>query len=402
MNRQIDDNSEQNAMDFALPFDKDKDGEAKGNHASAFDDMEDYVFLTPAKKRKNSHGRHSRKKNKRLRGWRKALVIILTVLVVLMAGGVTSFVVLTNIGRGQMLDDNVNASINVPDNIDSDQNGKYIYYKGKKYQINENITSILFMGIDKESLNENDAEYGTNGDADVLALMTFDTLNGKTNLISVSRDIMTDIDVYSLEGNYVGTENKQICLAYAYGNGRETSCEKQVSAVRRLFYNVPISSYFAIDLSSIGTLNDVVGGVTVTSPETIGEFKEGEEVTLYGDMAESFVRSRNIKQLDSNNSRMERQRMYIKGFFNKVVSQTKKNIMTPIDLYNAASPYMVTNIDASKVTYMAGNILQKNFSDLNMQTVPGQLKQGETYAEYYVDEEKFFEMFLNIYYNPVD
>ena len=38
---------------------------------------------------------------------------------------------------------------------------------------------------------------------------------------------------------------------------------------------------------------------------------------------------------------------------------------------------------------------------MEMVTVPGESKKGEVHAEYYIDEEKFYEMFLDIYYTPV-
>ena len=99
---------------------------------------------------------------------------------------------------------------------------------------------------------------------------------------------------------------------------------------------------------------------------------------------------------------MERQRVYIESFFKTLAAGTKENLMLPVDLFNAASPYTVTNIDIPKVTYLASNILEKDFSEIEMQNVPGEVVQGEVYAEYHLDQEKFFEMFLNVYYTPVD
>ena len=112
---------------------------------------------------------------------------------------------------------------------------------------------------------------------------------------------------------------------------------------------------------AVSVLNDAVGGVTVTTPQTFKEFTKGETVTLYGESAETFVRNRDTSVLDSNNSRMERQRVYIESFFKTLAAGTKENLMLPVDLFNAASPYTVTNIDIPKVTYLASNILEKDF-----------------------------------------
>ena len=41
-------------------------------------------------------------------------------------------------------------------------------------------------------------------------------------------------------------------------------------------------------------------------------------------------------------------------------------------------------------------------SDENIVKVPGQAVMGEKYAEYNVDNDKFFEEILNTYYTRVD
>ena len=56
-------------------------------------------------------------------------------------------------------------------------------------------------------------------------------------------------------------------LAYAYGNGKDTSCQYMVDAVSRLFYGIPVNGYAAFNMETIAALNDAVGGVTVTIPE---------------------------------------------------------------------------------------------------------------------------------------
>lgn len=388
-------------VEYALPVEeKDRGFEKSGTkrRGSAKDDLNDYIYMTPVK---NSSSHKKEKKKKKL--WLKILIGILIGLIVLILSGIITLFVLINVGKGAMLDANKTAIINVPTYVQQvEQDGKTIVYNGKTYKYNEAITSILFMGIDRDQFADDDENLGTNGDADALMLLTYDTSNGNTDLISISRDTMADIDVYSKDGTYIGIEKQQICLAYAYGDGKETSCTNQVNAVNRLFYNIPISSYLSMDLDAVSVLNDAVGGVTVTSPQTFKEFTKGETVTLYGESAETFVRNRDTSVLDSNNSRMERQRVYIESFFKTLAAGTKENLMLPVDLFNAASPYTVTNIDIPKVTYLASNILEKDFSEIEMQNVPGEVVQGEVYAEYHLDQEKFFEMFLNVYYTPVD
>ena len=114
-----------------------------------------------------------------------------------------------------------------------------------------------------------------------------------------------------------------------------------------------------------------------------------------------FVRRRSTEIIEGNTLRMERQRIYIQEFAKKVIEQTKTDIQTPLNLFNTASPYICTNLDASKITYLAINALQGNISkEIEIKSLEGELKQGETYVEYYLDEDKFFELFLDVFYNP--
>lgn len=56
-------------------------------------------------------------------------------------------------------------------------------------------------------------------------------------------------------------------------------------AVSELFYGLPIHGYCALSMNSIASLNDTVGGVTVTVPEDLAVmqpklFTAGDTVTL--------------------------------------------------------------------------------------------------------------------------
>lgn len=369
--------------------------EGKG---SAKDELDDFVYVIPRKRHKRKH-HSSRKKRNRVP---KIIITVLCVLIALVLAAIAAVFVLINVGKGELVGDADNIVIEIPNEVDNSDNGKYIIYNNEKYKYNENITSILFMGIDKRGFDENNELIGANGDADALILLAYDTKTGKSNLISISRETMAYMNVYSSDGAFVGTKKQQLCLAFAYGDGKETSCENQVDAVQKLFYNVPINSYVALDLDGIAYMNDAVGGVTVEALETFKGFTQGEVVTLYGDNAETYVRYRDVTQVDSNNNRMKRQKQYLNAFFNQLVAQTKSDVTTVVDLYNAASPYVITNVGVGKAAYLANSVLQGSFSDFNMQNVPGTVTMGEKYAEFNIDEDAFFELFLDVYYDKVE
>ena len=99
---------------------------------------------------------------------------------------------------------------------------------------------------------------------------------------------------------------------------------------------------------------------------------------------------------------MARQKAYLDAFVSKAVSMTKESITTPIDLYNSASPYMVTNISASKISYLAVDLMRKGVTSASIQKIPGKDKEGELYSEYHINNKKFFKMLVDTFYVQVD
>ena len=348
------------------------------------------------------------KKKKRI-----LLKIILWILAFLLACiialGVTVFIMIKS-GEKQMTNYE-DVVVEVPDIAETLDDGKIVKYNGKKYILNENVVSILGMGVDRSEFTEEDVEiYGKNGQADTIFLVTLDTVTGEIKIIALSRDTMTEIDMYSESGNYAGIHRRQLCLAYSYGDGRESSCENMVKAVERMIYGIPINSYFAIDIDAIASINDAVGGVTVKS---IGEFKfssgkyvaNNQTVTLHGEEAMSYVRSRSEKDLDANRQRMKRQVQYVQAFADKTLSMTKSDISTPIKLFNAIKEDgdLVSNLNSAKISYLTECIVKHGSVNIDFINVDGEIKLGENkYAEFYPDETKFFEIILDVFYTELE
>lgn len=361
----------------------------------AFNDLNDYVYLRPVKKRRSGKTVRGRRR-KKMKTYKKVILSIVSAILALVIVFVGTLAYLIYNGSRQLFENT--DIIMAPDGVTVQNDGRYVVYNGKNYEFNNKVTSILCMGIDREQLSQDEASGG--GQADVIILIAVDTESGKTTLVNISRDTMTDVAVYSAGGGYLETRNEQICLSYAYGDGEKRSCENTVTTVRRLLYNVPINTYMALDLDGISVINDSVGGIDVVSPETVGSFTEGQSYHLEGDTAESFVRARDTEKLESNAGRMQRQQTYLNSFVNTLINQTKQDIMTPVNLFNTASPYACTNLNPSKICYLAQNVLRKGVTSVEMQTVPGEIKQGEKYAEFYVNEDELYPIFLDIFYKP--
>ncbi len=342
---------------------------------------------------------------------RKAWLVLRGVLLVLFAIAIVLgavYFILFQIGKGQMQSTGgvISAPVDDTNPTQEDNDGRIVKYNGATYELNENIVTILCIGSDNRKEIEDDGIYGENGQADAIFLQTIDIKTGKATIIAISRDSMADVDVYSMDGNFIRTDNKQICLAYAYGDGKKTSCENVVRSVSRLLYGMPIKHYCAIDLEPIGLMNDAVGGVTVQALEDIKlsstSVKKGETITLKGDDARRYVQSRDQSALDSNMPRMKRQQQYLTAFAKKALSMTKKDVTTPVKLFNKFSKYVTTNLDASKITYLTTSVLNNNYDgEFDFRMVQGKVVQGKIYAEFVVDETALYELILDVFYNKI-
>lgn len=276
---------------------------------------------------------------------------------------------------------------------------------GKKYRYNDEIITLLCMGIDQGSESwEGESGYGENGQADAIFLLVLDQKAHSLRLIGISRDTMTDIGTYDRQGNYVGESKNHLALAFSYGTTKNEGAGFVKDAVSNLFYNLPIHGYAAIDWDALGKINDSVGGVTVTLAEDMvlgGEpFKSGDTIRLSGDQAKSFVRHRS-GDAGSNNERMMRQKTYVNGFISEAKSAISKDPLLTADLYQQLTSDMATSIGVNEAVYLASLLPSIHFSLEDIQTIEGTIKQGKRYEEFYVDEEKLMDLILDTFYEEV-
>lgn len=291
-----------------------------------------------------------------------------------------------------------------------------ILYKGGDYVLNEDLITVLVMGIDKETVTTiggqsftADEESGfAGGQADALFLMLINPHDKNVYVIAVNRNAMAEVDVFDEEGNYQGIFTKQIALQHGYGDGKEESCLRQVKAVSRMFHGIPIHAYAAISMDAIPELNDVVGGITVEVlddiiyPEYDMDLHQGETVTLYGEKAYWYVRLRNENMFNSNELRLQRQKQYLTTFAAEAKNQSVADIRVAIDLYKTVYKYMVTDIDLNAFTYMATEYLDYNFNIENLYSLEGEVIQGNNFEEFYVDDDALQELIIELFYEPAD
>lgn len=279
-----------------------------------------------------------------------------------------------------------------------------VRYGGVHYRYNEDILTFLFMGIDKlEEIKP--VENGMDGgQSDVIFLLVMNPHSKEISMISIPRDTMTDIDGYDENGYFVATIKAQLALQHGYGDGAELSCERTKRAVARLFYELPIHGYCAVNMGAVPLLNDAVGGVEVAAPEDViyTDIKEGDRVLLEGEDAYNYLHNRDTTVPWSASGRLERQKQYLTAYAAAAMEAMKRDITLPVTLYNTLSKYMVTDISLDEVSYLAVQAMGYHFDENSMYSLEGENVRGEQYEEFHVDEAALYELILRIFYEEVE
>ena len=287
----------------------------------------------------------------------------------------------------------------------------YLQHNGQYFEQNEDITSILVMGVDSTGkLQPKNAVPGQFGQADTIMLVLLDKKNKEIRMINVVRDSMVNVTVFDKNGDYAETKNAQICLQYAYGDGGESSCQLTANSVSEMFYNMPINYYVALNKTAIQEINDTIGGVTVTMSEdwsihedgTDLNYTAGQKITLKGKEAMLFLFGRDETAMGTNMTRVTRQKDYLNALLPQLKSAAKEDIGIITKIYSATQGHMYSNIELSDMIGMATDALNGGYSFGEMQILPGQYVEGQKNDEYHIDSDAIYEMVIQNYYTSVD
>lgn len=273
-----------------------------------------------------------------------------------------------------------------------------ITYDGKQYSYNNDLTNILFLGIDNSSGMKDDNMPSEAGQSDCIILLTLDKSKKEARILQIPRDTMTEVDVYNVGGYLFTTLQAQIATQYAYHIGGASSCMATKKTVSELLYDLPIDGYLAMDYTNIATVNDAIGGVEITVPQDYTminpAFTEGTTLRLMGEQAHDYVRWRDTNQSFSLYDRMDRQVQYILAMLDTLQIYVKENKNDYTGLYSIVEENMVTNLSEDQIEKLIGYQLDAE----NIEILPGEAKKGEIYEEFYVNEEKLQKMLIEMFY----
>ena len=277
------------------------------------------------------------------------------------------------------------------------------YYNGTAYAKKEDLETVLLLGVDKFE-GETPEGYLNNQQADFLLLLVMDKQNETCTPIQLNRDTMTQIRILGVTGEPAGTTTGQLALAHTYGSGEEDSCENTALAVSNLLYGMEIDHYVSLTMDGVALLNDLVGGVTV---EVLDDFSgiddslmQGEIVTLKGQQALTYVRSRGGMEDSSNLHRMERQRQYLAALQQQLKAAVRQEDGFTLDALLQLNEYMVSDCTVDQLSNLGDSLAAYQVSDIL--TTPGDAQEGEEFIEFTVDEAALQQLVMDVFYEPVE
>lgn len=274
---------------------------------------------------------------------------------------------------------------------------------GVTYRKKTDIVSILVMGVDRDSTQQADGPY-EGGQADFQRLIVVDTANKTVQQLKIDRDTITDVVMLGYLGSPIGTQKMQISLAHGFGDGKEESCAYARQAVEALLGEGTVDFYLAMNLDGIPTLNDLVGGVTVTLEDDFSaldpEMVQGTTLTLHGKQAEYFVRNRMNIGEGTNEARMLRQEAYLSQLLTQLRQQLEQEKQRTAEVLDALADYMVTDMPR-------GRMINEVWAARDYTVEPPLALEGEHkvaedgFMEFYPEESSVQQAVLELFWQPV-
>lgn len=286
---------------------------------------------------------------------------------------------------------------------DLSQNSDIVEYKGETYKYNDHLSNYLFLGIDTRETVDTYQSQADAGQADAIFLVSMDRATEKIKVLFLPRDSMTRIEVFNPYGQSLGETTDHLNIQYAFGDGKEKSCELMKTAVSNMLDGLPIQGYCSMNMDGISVITDFVGGIQLTIPDDSladvnPEYKKGAVVDITGETAEQFVRYRDIDKTQSALVRQERQKTFLQALVQKAQEKAGEDAGFVTGLYDSVKSYTVTNMGNDIFAKLLA-ASQNGITDT--ETVPGEGTHGENFDEYHIDEDALSDLIISMFYEKI-
>ncbi len=280
-----------------------------------------------------------------------------------------------------------------------------VVYEGQEYVLKDGIETFLVLGLDKYEGEEGSDSHGTGVQADFLMLFAFDNNTKKCEAIHINRDTMTKVNKLSVGGTtVVESYTKQIALAYNYVNDTNDKirCRNTKDSVEYLLNGINVDHYLSLTMDFVPAMVDMVGGVTLTVMDDFTGIDDtlvkGETVTLTGEQALTYVRTRYGLEDSTNSTRMARQQQFINLLREKVMTLADADENFLLNLIQTLDQYVAYDSSDQKMQQFAQKFEKYEF--LGIREMEGESRMGEKFVEFYPDEDSIWEIVIDMFYIP--
>ncbi len=271
--------------------------------------------------------------------------------------------------------------------------GDVYVYQGETYLRNEDITTVLFLGVDQ---SDDDRTYimSGGGRSDAIMLLLLDEANESVTMLQISRDTMVSVDFYSLQDEYAYSSEMQLSMQYSAGSSTTRSNWLSTQKISEVLCGTPIDYTMSLTMDGIAVLVDALGGIEVTVPADYTDinplFAEGETILLDGALAVAYVQYRDTDAFGSNNGRMARQSQVIMQLSSQLSGKTNAAFIEMMQ--TVAAPYMKNDFSDTVIEQLASYTLLETIYTPEGENVAG------THDEFYLDEAALVELILDLFY----
>ena len=270
-----------------------------------------------------------------------------------------------------------------------------INYKGKKYHVKDGLTTLLLLGVDNAGSETSSQAYGR---MDAIMLLLLNDKDKSITTLSISRDTMTPVEVYGLNGEFLYAGTMQITMQYSFGDSPKRCCYLAKKCVSNLLHGMYIDGVMSMTMEAIPTVADIMGGLRLTFNEDYSyidpSYTKGKTVTLNGADAEHFIRYRDIDEAGSNEKRVTRQIWVVEEMFSQLRSLGGATFVD--EVMDKAGKYIESDISADDLKKLSSYKVTGE-----MLKLPGRSAEGDHHDEFYYDEEALQQMIVDLFYEEV-
>jgi LCP family protein required for cell wall assembly len=286
--------------------------------------------------------------------------------------------------------------------VDGTESG-VVTHNGQSYVYKNNIETFLVLGLDKYEGTDSADSHESGIQADFLMLFVFDNDTKQSTAIQINRDTMTKINKLGIGGVEVDSFVAQIALAYNYASDNDkVKCRNVKDSVEYLLNGIKIDHYLSLTMEAVPASCDLVGGVEVIVHDDFSGIDDslvkGEKVTLTGNQALTYVRSRYGLEDSTNSTRMVRQQQYINALYEKVVANIEADENFPIRLVETMDEYIVYDSSDQRMLDFAEKF--EDYEFLGIREIKGETKLGEQFVEFYPDDNSVRDIVIDLFYTP--